>query len=1133
MSKSLISGKVLVIQLGRDQSRVALVNAGGEIQHSVMVPTPAGAVEDGVIENQEAVRKMLRGTVGAKEFRGTRKAVFCMSTSQVITETVTVPNLPEQKLEKLLVANADMYFPVDMSEYQLVWQTIGPKVRENGLTELAVQLWAVPLNLVTKYYSVANACGLSVEAVDFVGNSVATAVGASFSAPAKAKAKAKNRKKFSLNMEISFGKKKKKPYYYTPTAQELAEPAEPAVPNTDLYISLDTDLLGMTFVQGGQVVMQRFVQCGEDPVAQLYELSMMLEYYRSLDIGRGSEIKAWALGYLGDDREMLNELSMALGVDVFRFGYERDPKWIIPMAAAQTCKDFGVPALNKAAAARKQMSAELWQYILVLLCGAVLVFIVMLTLSSRLVWNAEVKGLENTQQNLNIQAAKTAGYADNYNTYSRLYDSYSADWDTIFGSLRTYNDNLVLVMQELEDTLPKKSSVVQLEIGPQGMNVVLAADTKEEAAYLIMALRKLRFADLVAISDLQGGGKGPATNYGPKGEIEDAPVEGGNSRTGDEKPNTIADFISKELSREELMALATTMSREEFELLEKAYGKTPDSTYETIEAMKNDQTVSATFTQRSDAVDTMFNSDPFAVNHFINCLDEDKKRDDPIIYWYVLEDILTLQLAGKLPAGGLESAEGVQAYAELLADILTKDEERMDAAEKFFATDPYLEKTYLHHLEVQMSLREAETVPYLNLEAVLEDLMSGSFDTTNPELDKKLNGLISQETWDMIDQMNSEEEMEALLTKYLVDGTTGNEVMDTLINQYLTTGTTGSEALDAIIDEKLNGQDLGQQLGQMMEEYLTNGTTGKPEVDAMLTKYLTTGTTGDPQKDAFIEKYLSDGKLDAHMEKMLEKYLTEGTTGNDAVDTMIKNYLANGTTGNGQLDEMITGYLTTDAAEKMIGDLVEKYLTDGTTDSEALDGLIVKFLNTGSTGNKDLDKMIENYLNGGNVDAELANLIQKYFNDGTTGIKALDSLIEKYLTEGSTGNKALDKIILNYINAGQLDAQLATLLKKYLSTGSTGNPVLDKMLKSYTTTGTTGNKQLDKIINKYLGDLGLNLNPDNGGGLFPGMGNLGGGMDTRIFFLVSLQYNEELISAELARKGLDYTQKVEKLEVEQ
>ena len=1124
MSKSLISGKALAIQLGREQTRIALVGANGDVLHSAVVPTPAGAVEDGTIRNQEAVRKMLKAATAAKEFKNTRKAVFVMATSQVITETVTVPELPEQKLEKLLLANADMYFPVDMKEYQLVWQTVGTKTRENGMTELMVQLWAIPLSLVTRYYTVGNASGLSVEAVDFIGNSVATAVGASFTAPVKGKAKAKQ--KFSLNMEISFKKKESAP---AAPAQE----DDGVVPPTELYISMDPDLLGMTFVQRGQVMMQRFVPCGSDPLAHLDELSMMVEYFRSMDMGRGSEITASAMGALADDRDLIFELSDILGLDVIRYASGKDPSWVLIAAAARTARDFGVPAMNKAAAARKQMGAELWQYVLVLAGGAVLVGVILLTLSSRLVWNAEIKGLENTQQSLSIQAAKVNGYADNYKKYNSSYDAYAADWDIVFGSLRTYNDNLVLMLEELEEVLPDKTSVLQLIINTDGITVSLASDSKEEAAYVIHSMRSLQYANFAGVTNLQGGGKGPVKTYGPRDEEEAAPTEGSNpeARQGE---NTIAGIISQELNQEELMALATTMTPEQFTLLEQAYGKTPATKYPTLEKLQQDPNVSASFTQRSDAISEMFSTNPFAVNHFITELEKDQRRSDSIIFLIVVEELLIMEEEGKLPAGGLDSAEGMQAYSDILIHILTKNETNLEAAEKLFTMDPYLESSYLHYLETEMSLREPETLPYLNLDAVLEDLMAGSFDTGDPELDKKLNSLISQEAWDMMEQMNSEEKMEALLTKYLTEGTTGNKAMDALINEYLTTGTTGSAQLDAIIKNKLGDQALDQQLGQMMQDYLEKGTTGNKAMDDMIAAYLTTGTTGNEQMDKVIANYLGAGKLDEQMMDMLEAYFKDGTTGNAVMDNLIKKYLTEGTTGNKKLDDMINGYIASGALETIVGDLVKKYLSEGTTGNTVLDGLISKYLNTGTTGNKALDKLIENYINGGKVDAELANLIQKFFNDGTTGNKALDSLIEKYLTTGSTGNTAVDKVILNYINAGYLNAQMLTLLKKYLSTGTTGNTVVDKLLNIYIKTGTTGNAQIDKIIKDYLS--GINLGTGTGSGTGTGIGGgIGGGMgqaqDTRVFYTVALQYKQELLTAELARKGLDSSLMVEKVEV--
>ena len=88
---------------------------------------------------------------------------------------------------------------------------------------------------------------------------------------------------------------------------------------------------------------------------------------------------------------------------------------------------------------------------------------VLYVLSERLSWNSEISSLDSDVAVLSAQAQKTADYADNYNTYSALYDSYSNDWDTVFAYLQTYNDNLALVLEELEDILPEKTSVTNIQ----------------------------------------------------------------------------------------------------------------------------------------------------------------------------------------------------------------------------------------------------------------------------------------------------------------------------------------------------------------------------------------------------------------------------------------------------------------------------------------------------------------------------------------------------------------------------------------------------------------------------------------------------------------------------------------------
>ena len=150
-------------------------------------------------------------------------------------------------------------------------------------------------------------------------------------------------------------------------------------------------------------------------------------------------------------------------------------------------------------------------------------------------------------------------------------------------------------------------------------------------------------------------------------------------------------------------------------------------------------------------------------------------------------------------------------------------------------------------------------------------------------------------------------------------------------------------------------------------------------------------------------------------------------------------------------------------------------------------------------------------------------------------------MIWTYLEDGTTHNKKLDELIMNAIADNLTKDKVAQLVSKYLADGTTGNKLYDRLIKKYLETGTTGNAVIDKLIKDYLssaivgGDItGSDLEELLGGLLGNGGTGTGGGIrpgDTRIFFTVALQYNDNLKNAELIRKGLNYTDKIAKLEV--
>ena len=114
------------------------------------------------------------------------------------------------------------------------------------------------------------------------------------------------------------------------------------------------------------------------------------------------------------------------------------------------------------------------------------------------------------------------------------------------------------------------------------------------------------------------------------------------------------------------------------------------------------------------------------------------------------------------------------------------------------------------------------------------------------------------------------------------------------------------------------------------------------------------------------------------------------------------------------------------------------------------------------------------------------------------------------------------------------------MMNKYLTTGTTGNEAYDELIQKFIKNGTTGNEKLDQMIKDFVTEY-MN-NAQNGSdslmgaidslfGSGTGTGAPGQQVDTRIHFVVTLGYNEELKNAELIRKGLDYSEKIDKVEV--
>ena len=484
---NLMKGKALVIQIGDDETRVACLTLGAKVPQvldSTVFATPEGAVQDGVIQNLEALRMQLSLEMDMHpEFRKARKAVFVLQSTQVISQSISVPQVKNKKrVEQLVQTNADLYFPVDITGYQLTWQVVGhTNVDEAPMTQ--IQLWATPKSLLNKYYLLASDCGLTVAAVDYCGHSFASGINASFAkgkVVKKAPQKPKKAKKGSAYEEYD------------------AQPIEDE--RTTLFINLEKSHILMSFVQEGQVLLQRMFRRSDYLDTDLNEMFMEMEYFHAMFpacvsgdcVVSGSEVA---------DTELVAGLEEVAAVPLQRLHCEPDQIWCMHLGASLTELDFGDAAMNIRGAVSTKLGSP-WQYVAVALGGAALVASVMLFLGSSTMWNTDLQGLRSQQNGLMLQLAESGSAANEYKAYEALYNAYSADWDTVFGSVRTYNDNACLMLEELESILPSSAVVTNMSMTEQSLALETAFQSKEDVVYFLVALRDLQYAELVDVSDL-------------------------------------------------------------------------------------------------------------------------------------------------------------------------------------------------------------------------------------------------------------------------------------------------------------------------------------------------------------------------------------------------------------------------------------------------------------------------------------------------------------------------------------------------------------------------------------------------------------------------------------------------------
>ena len=166
-----MNNRVLSIEIGNSFTKICEIDykvKKPKVYKVLTVETPEGVVVDGLLQPTQEYADHLVNALATNGIR-TKKVIFTISSTRVASREVQIPNVKANKIEALVKTNANDYFPVDLTQYEIGHYLAGGLTEEGKLRVMAL---AVPKALLNSYYQLAQMCGWEVECFDYSSNSL-------------------------------------------------------------------------------------------------------------------------------------------------------------------------------------------------------------------------------------------------------------------------------------------------------------------------------------------------------------------------------------------------------------------------------------------------------------------------------------------------------------------------------------------------------------------------------------------------------------------------------------------------------------------------------------------------------------------------------------------------------------------------------------------------------------------------------------------------------------------------------------------------------------------------------------------------------------------------------------------------
>lgn len=162
--------KVVSIEVGSAVTRICETDykkKNPKVYKCATFETPENCVEDGYIRDKEKLAKVLKEKlreIGIKN----KNVVFTIDSNKILSREVVIPLVAENKILEVVTAQANDYFPMDVSNYIVSYNLLS---KDTEAKKAKVIVFAAPSNLIKTYFSFAELASFNIVSLDYTGNS--------------------------------------------------------------------------------------------------------------------------------------------------------------------------------------------------------------------------------------------------------------------------------------------------------------------------------------------------------------------------------------------------------------------------------------------------------------------------------------------------------------------------------------------------------------------------------------------------------------------------------------------------------------------------------------------------------------------------------------------------------------------------------------------------------------------------------------------------------------------------------------------------------------------------------------------------------------------------------------------------